>query len=160
MTTTFRASVMLVIFVGAPAAWIYLGPLPREAQQVVTRLISTATSRLRMAFDTVPVQQRKSAPRFDVPVSPQYNLLADKTASAGLRSDIEPVLEQLRRMGVAEYALEPWGMRGNLYRFRCTMPIGQSDDLTTQFEGVNEDPGVSVRQVLQEVIIWQHNRSG
>lgn len=160
MATSLRATVMLVILVGAPAAWIYLGPLPKEAQRVVTRLISLTKNRLNMVSAVVPAQQRKSAPRFDVPVNPHENFVADKTDTAGLMPDVEPLLGQLQSMGASEYALEPWGMRGNLYRFHCIMPIGQSKDLTTQFEAVNEDPRASVRQVHHEVVSWQQARFG
>jgi hypothetical protein len=158
MATTLRATVMLVILVGVPVAWIYLGPLPMEAQQVVNRLITTAKNRLVMVPLAVPGQPRISAPRFDIPVSPGKSFLVGAADTAGIMSDVEPELEQLRSMGVAEYALESWGMRGNLYRFHCIMPIGPSDNLTTQFEAVNEDPRVSVRQVHHEVASWQQDR--
>ena len=158
MATTLRATVMLVILVGVPAAWIYLGPLPMEAQQVVTRLITTVKNRLGMVPLAVPGQPKISAPRFDIPVSPEKNFLDSELDTARIMSDVELELEQLRSMGVAEYALESWGRRGNLYRFHCIMPIGPSDNLTTQFEAVNEDPRVSVRKVLHEAVCWQQDR--
>ena len=94
MATTLRSTVMLVILVGVPATWIYLGPLPMEAQQVVTRLITTAKNRLGKASLAVPGQPKISAPRFDIPVSPEKNRLVGEADIAGIMSDVEPELEQ------------------------------------------------------------------
>lgn len=159
MANLLRATLMLVILVGGPVAWIYLGPLPVKAQQLVTRLISTTKNRLGMTSGKGLGHPVKVAPRFDYVTNPN-NRVSDKTHLASFMPDVEPLLEQLQCMGASEYALEHWGQQGKLYRFCCTMPIGSSNDLTTQFEGVHEDPRASIQQVLREINTWQQERYG
>jgi len=160
MTTTLRATVMLLILVGVPVAWIYMGPLPLEAQQMVTRLIASGQERLGVVSSAVSGEPRIAAPRFDRPVRSKKEPLVDMGGMANNLADVEQELEQLRNMGVVEYALESWGRHGNLYRFHCSMPLGPSNHVTTQFEAVSENPRVSVRQVVHEVISWHRNRLG
>jgi len=160
MATPLRAVIMLVILIGAPIAWIYLGPLPVEAQQVVGRLIATVKIRLGLASVEVSGQPKKAAPRFDSRIREQNNCVVARTNTAGLMADVKAQLEQLQSMGATEYTLEPWGKGGILYRFCCIMPIGPADDLTTQFEAVDEDPRATVTQVLQEVVSWYANQHG
>ncbi|BBO36523.1 hypothetical protein [Lacipirellula parvula] len=71
-----------------------------------------------------------------------------------LAERVEPLLVQLRQLGVAEYALERWGGEGKLYRFHCEMPIS-GGSLTQQFEAVTADPEASVEQVVTEVSQWR-----
>ena len=68
---------------------------------------------------------------------------------------VEPLLQQLRSRGVAEYSLEKWGSNGQLYRFRCAMPLAQNDAFTRQFEAVASDPVAPIEQVVGEVAKWQ-----
>ena len=42
MATTLRGFVMLAVLVGLPAAWLYFGPLPKNAQRVVDRVVAAA----------------------------------------------------------------------------------------------------------------------
>jgi hypothetical protein len=73
---------------------------------------------------------------------------------ATLAERVEPLLVQLRQLGVAKYDLERWGGEGKLYRFQCEMPIS-GGSLTQQFEAVSADPEVSVEQVVTEVSQWR-----
>jgi hypothetical protein len=158
MATLLRALLMLVILVGGPVAWIYLGPLPVGAQQVVIRLISTVKNRLYTTLAKSSELPVKAAPRFDVVTNPKKIRVDNEVEIASFMPDIQLLLEQLQGMGASEYALEHWGGQEKLYRFCCAMPIGSSNVLTTLFEGVNEDPRVSIRQVLHEIDVWQRER--
>ncbi|MEO2045705.1 MAG: hypothetical protein ABGX16_03930 [Pirellulales bacterium] len=158
MATRLRALLMLVILVGGPVAWIYLGPLPVGAQQVVIRLISTAKNSLYTTSANSSELPVKAAPRFDVVTNLKKIRVDNEAEIASFMPDIQPLLEQLQGIGVSEYSLEHWGGQGKLYRFCCSMPIGSSNVLTTLFEGVNEDPRVSIRQVLHEIDAWQRER--
>ena len=78
-------------------------------------------------------------------------------APSTLAERVEPLLTQLRQFGVAEYALERWGVDGKLFRFHCEMPIS-GGSLTQQFEAVAANPEASVEQVVAEVSQWRTAR--
>jgi hypothetical protein len=173
MATTFRALVMLAVLVGLPAAWIYYGPLPAEAQRVVDRLVGVAKEALG-GDKTSPAEKTDSPLAVDVnppsrnlaraplnatgqtlvvnPIEPPPLVAA---AAPTFAQRVEPLLAQLRHFGVVAYDLEPWGNSGKLYRFHCEMPLGASAQLTQQFEAVAEDPQATVEQVVAQVARWQ-----
>ncbi|MBA3480752.1 MAG: hypothetical protein H0T51_02960 [Pirellulales bacterium] len=181
MATFFRALVMLSVLVGLPAAWIYYGPLPPEGQRVVDRVVSAAKEAVGwntppppLLIDSADVNYQPPAPAWSTgapiaapPVAPPLVTPVVATEPAPARShsfqeQVEPLLAQLRQFGVIEYALERWGDGGKLYRFRCEMPLGASEEFTQQFEAVAADPQVSVEQVVAEVSQWQltHRSAG
>jgi hypothetical protein len=178
MATFFRALVMLSVLVGLPAAWIYYGPLPPEGQRVVDRVVSAAkeavgwnapatpSSDARIKTDEAPawsIGAPVAAPPVAPPlVTPVVAIEPAPTRPLSFQEQVEPLLAQLRQFGVIEYALERWGDGGKLYRFRCEMPLGASDQFTQQFEAVAADPQVSVEQVVAEVSLWQltHRSAG
>ncbi len=171
MATTLRATVMLSVLVGLPAAWIYYGPLPPEAQQVFSRALAATKEALGWnkapspadAWVRVerPAVASKASSQSSTPVSapplmppalsarelpqPQPPWLAER---------VEPALSKLRQLGAVEYALEHWGVGVKLFRFRCEMAVGASR-LTQQFEAVTADPQRSIERVLAEVAAWQ-----
>jgi len=183
MSTSFRAGVMLSVLVGLPAAWVYYGPLPPNAQRVVDRIVDAAKE---AAGWEEPAPNRgealaAEAPGFVIggemadtdstslaaaaaPANPIVPLPApgNNAASAGwaARQGIEPLLERLRQLGAATYALEPWGAEKKMFRFRCEMPLAESDTMTQQFEAIAADPAASVQQVVAEVSSWQVARAG
>ena len=77
-----------------------------------------------------------------------------------MAEQLEPLLERLRALGPAEYALESWGKGGEYFRFRCAMPIARQEGFTRQFEAVAESPSESIKQVMGEVMRWQTSRLG
>jgi hypothetical protein len=178
MATFFRALVMLSVLVGLPAAWIYYGPLPPEGQRVVDRVVSAAKEAVGWNKSAAKPSEAESkadeAPAWSIdapiaapPIAPPLvtPVVATEPAPTQLPSfqeQVEPLLAQLRQFGVIEYALERWGDGGKLYRFRCEMPLGASDQFTQQFEAVAADPQVSVEQVVAEVSQWQltHRSAG
>ena len=174
MATLFRAAVMMSVLVGLPGAWIYYGPLPSSAQRVVDRFVTiakeatgwkSAEPAAKPAWDFTksepivgqtagmnPAAHQEQAPGFGSALPP-----AEAPAPAPpttLAERVEPLLVQLRQLGVAEYALERWGGEGKLYRFHCEMPIS-GGSLTQQFEAVTGDPEASVEQVVTEVSQWR-----
>ncbi|QDT01632.1 hypothetical protein [Adhaeretor mobilis] len=180
MATLFRATVMLSVLVGLPAAWIYYGPLPKEQQQALDGLIEGLTERGSELLgwggigpDGAPVQAANAKPqaaggspessdlaeraiqvesRAPAPVVPLPSRLQE-TVQAG--SDFEPLLRQLRHLGVSQYDLETWGEAESLYRFHCKVPlVGPSAELTQQFEAITADPQDSIAQVVAEVAQW------
>lgn len=183
MATLFRAAVMLSVLVGLPGAWIYYGPLPTGAQRVVDRFVAIAKEatgwKETEATPTPTWDFTKSAPivgeglrenpgGMNPPargVEPPVASLqigsalplpetAPAKAPSTLAERVEPLLTQLRQIGVAEYALERWGGDGKLYRFHCEMPIA-GGSLTQQFEAVTANPEASVEQVVAEVSQWR-----
>jgi len=155
MVVFLRAVVMLAVLVGLPAAWVYYGPLPAGTQRVVDRVVDVAKSALGWNEQAEAASDLKSAPRYDFS---QETPAAD--ANEAVSQQAEPLLAQLRTLGVAEYTLEKWGINGQLYRFCCAMPLAQSAEHTRQFEAVAGDPLASIEQVVGEVATWQVARRG
>ncbi|RIK72684.1 MAG: hypothetical protein DCC67_18940 [Planctomycetota bacterium] len=167
---------MLSALVGLPAAWIYYGPLPPEAQRIVDRFIGVAREAIgwnraaapatnqRPQFEYLTaaspaaLQSTGAAPSVQTPAAPAFAPPAvgqSATAPPGpsISQRVEPLLRQLRQLGVAEYVLERWG-DGRLYRFRCAMPLGEGPNLTQQFEAVAAEPEKSVEDVVQQIASW------
>ena len=182
MAVMFRAVVMLVTLVGLPTAWVYYGPLPQGAQQVVDRFVEVAQDALgwKKSLPANTAIGEKTAPRYD-------DVLPTPTARpavsrATFQGNAEPVqlasatgsmptppapitqdnqgemamhLSLLKSLGVAQYSLEKWGQG---YRFKCALPIGDNPDFTRQFEAIDADPLATVRQVVGEVTSMQNAR--
>ncbi len=179
MAALFRATVMLLVLVGLPAAWIYYGPLPPEAMGVIQRTVATAKQSLGWE-DRTPgeswANRSIAAPKFEAsstvpPLQPirqdsHFSLasatvaLPPTTASVDdeLAQQLEPHLSLLRSLDASEYTLENWGGSGQLYRFRCEITLGENDDFTRQFEAIDADPLRAVHQVVGEVTSWQNAR--
>jgi len=166
MAVLLRAIVMLLVLVGLPAAWVYYGPLPPGAQRAVDRvleIVKETTGWQQTA--TQPKEPNSAAPRFQtatqsapafaapLPSSP----LTSPTKSI-LSERAEPLLQRLRSLGASQYALEKWGQEGQLFRFRCAMPLAKNKQFTQQFEAVANSPLDSIEQVVVEVAHWQTAR--
>jgi hypothetical protein len=162
MQTMLRAALMLAVLVGLPAAWVYYGPLPPQAQRAVDRVVATAKEAVEwdrwMTAADSRVSQR-AAPAAGVPVrtmsvvTPQAEPAAAPAPS--LADRVEPRLAQLRGWGAAEYRLEPWGDGGRHFRFWCAMPIVEGAAATQLFEAVAADPQWAVERVAADVAAWQ-----
>jgi hypothetical protein len=188
MTAFFRALVMLVTLVGLPAAWVYYGPLPQGAQQVVDRFVEVARDALgwRKSVPTDTARgEMKSAPRFDEalptrsdfpPVSRaafQGNNTPVKLASASetLPTPPQPMVQDMAGQDLNDEMerhlslLKKLGVAqyslekwGAGYRFKCAVPLGDNPDFARQFEVIDADPLATVRQVVGEVTSWQNAR--
>lgn len=170
MVTAIRATVMLAVLVGLPAAWVYYGPLPDHAQRVVDRFVAAAKEAVGWkdgharspkplaAAATAPASAAAAPSPSPVVASTPAPMLAP--APPTLAERMEPLLAELKKCGVAEYALEPWGSERRLYRFHCEMPIGGSDKVTEQFEAIAADPQASIAQVVADVASWRASRGG
>jgi len=86
MATLFRATVMLVVLVGLPAAWVYYGPLPPTAMGVIQRTVATAKHSLGWGEPLPSVQQAsappKTAPRYDAAIASAAQTLRQLPAEA------------------------------------------------------------------------------
>ncbi len=161
MAVFLRAIVMLLVLVGLPAAWVYYGPLPPQAQGIVDRVVEVAKSSIGWEPSTPPETSPISAPHFDPAVTPAVAIKpveVPQPVAPTLEAKLSPLLQQLRELGATEYALEKWGNEGQLYRFRCAMPLKQSDQLTQHFEATQAQAAESIQQVLAEVSAWQTAR--
>ena len=169
MAVYLRASVMLIVLVGLPGVWVYYGPLPEKAQAFADRMLELGKTAWEGERVKTP-QELITAPRFDTHTEPvQYDeqiqpashvtpLVAQPDSS--LENQLEPHLSVLRSLGASEYALEEWGEEGRLFRFRCKVAIGSSDDWTKHFEAVSEDALSAILEVVGEVSSWQNARGG
>lgn len=182
MAVFFRALVMLVTLVGLPAAWVYYGPLPNGAQRVVDRFVEVAQNALgwkRPATvdsldaqktpvrfnETLPTPRERAVvsqakyeglrPPVQLTGATQDLPATDSTAPSAPQGEMEMHLSLLKKLGVAQYALEKWGAG---YRFKCAVPLGDNPDFTRQFEAIDADPLATVRQVVGEVSSWQNAR--
>jgi hypothetical protein len=171
MATTFRALVMLSVLVGIPAAWVYYGPLPPEAQRVVDRVVGAAKEATGWAEPPAPVATTAPAAAHDS-AAPSFTPTITAAASAApvqasplpapkaptFAERVEPLLARLRQLGVVAYDLELFGNSGNLYRFHCEMPLGVDAHVTQQFEAVAADPQESVAEVVAQISQSQVDR--
>lgn len=171
MTTTVRAVIMLLVLVGGPAAWMYYGPLPDSAQRVVNRFVASAKQavewdkhfgggqKVNRSKQELPNAAAHEAnvpgPRLDHEQTPQLGTGGNAETLAGR---LEPLLARLRALGVAEYALEPWGSDGRMFRFRCDMPLAPGGKAMEQFEAVAADPQSPIEKVVADVTCWQAER--
>ncbi|MEM8944556.1 MAG: hypothetical protein AAGD11_05170 [Planctomycetota bacterium] len=113
-------------------------------------------------------RQRQPSVAAELRQDPQFSLatatIAVPPAQATLNVDpamarrLEPHLSLLRSLNVAEYTLENWGESGQLFRFRCAVTLGSSDDHTRQFDAIDVDPLRAVQQVVGNVTAWQNAR--
>ena len=123
----------------------YFDPAVKQASAIIPREIVAPPAQQQEA---PPVQQQKVVPEV-VATAPVPSL----------QDQVAPLLEQLRAQGASQYTLEKWGREGQLYRFRCTVPLDGSDQLTQQFEAIHQQPKESIAQVLGEVSSWQVARA-
>ena len=169
MAVYLRATVMLIVLVGLPGAWVYYGPLPEKAQAFADRVIELGKT--AWEGEIVETQQELiTAPRFasnlepvryDEQIKPASRVTAvSDDSEVSLESQVEPHLSVLRSLGASEYALEEWGEEGQLFRFRCKVALGSSDDWTKHFEAVSEDALTAILEVVGEVSSWQNARGG
>ena len=161
MVTAIRAAIMLTVLVGLPAAWVYYGPLPHGAQRVVDRFFTAAREAVGWDASDAPPPVTATAATPTAASAPQFVTLPEAAPAPSqptLAQQMEPLLVQLRQLGVAEYALEPWGQGGRLFRFHCEMPLAAGGAATEQFEAIAADPHASVEQVVADVSSWHAAR--
>ena len=168
MTELFRATVMLAVLVGLPAAWIYYGPLPPSAQKVVDRAVEVVKDATGWQQPYEQPQEAKAAPRFGSPEAPAPQVLTEPLAeatraqsppaSADLNQQLRPQLERLRALGPEVYTLEAWGSGGKFFRFHCEMPLGTKSGFTQEFQAVAETPAACIQQVTAEIERWKAAR--
>lgn len=174
MGTTFKAVVMLAAVGGGVAAWDKYGPLPPETRRYVDQALGAAKEFLANHLPQSS-QRDVAGPRIDAgepfaaqsdsTAPPQFGVEPAQVAAAPPAPssgpvDLQPLLDQLVKLGIGEYELARWGSRGDLYRFRCAAPLAGSMDQARQFEAIAPTPLASVEQVLGEVSAWRLARSG
>lgn len=86
MVTFFRATVMLTVLVGIPAAWVYYGPLPPEAMGMFQRTVATAKQSIGWSEPAPQTrwtnEAPKTAPRFDAAVANATQTLQQPSTAA------------------------------------------------------------------------------
>ena len=168
MAVFLRATIMLLVLVGLPAAWVYYGPLPPKAQKIVDRVMELGQEFLR---NNQTSHDEKVAPRYSV--EPQQVNFDPKVLPASfaptqpaaieedsLAEQLEPHLSFLRRLGAEEYTLEKWGDNDQMVRFRCLISFGSHEGCNRQFEAIAENSLSAVRQVVGEVSACQNAHGG
>lgn len=83
------------------------------------------------------------------PLSQSVPSVADRKA------DLPAMFARLEKLGVTQRQLTPWGSSGQLYRFCCNAPLGDSPAMTRHFESVAADGNAAVEQVLTQVEAWR-----
>ncbi len=85
MATVFRATVMLVVLIGLPAAWVYYGPLPPAAMGVIQRTIVSAKQSIGWEDSSQggwSPESTKAAPRFDGALAAGRRKLTQQSANS------------------------------------------------------------------------------
>jgi hypothetical protein len=68
------------------------------------------------------------------------------------------LVDRLHGLGVRDQELKPWGSRGELVRFTCSVPWAESPNYTRQFEAVATTPLAAVQEVATEIEAWRAAR--
>jgi hypothetical protein len=68
------------------------------------------------------------------------------------------ITAQLRQEGAAYYRLESWESEPSVFRFQCTMPVGEAKAADRQvyrtFEAAGNNPAAAMERVLADVRAW------
>ena len=171
MREFFRATIMLLVLVGLPTAWIYYGPLPPSAQKMVNRVVEVVKDATGWQHPHEEPFDDKTAPRFasssPSPATPTFPPTAGLSAvppdftkspapsETSLQRELGPLLQQLQSMGPSDYSLEEWGSTGGFFRFRCAMPLGDRQGFERQFEAVSSSPAACIQEVMTEIAQWR-----
>jgi len=128
----------------------------RPRLQTAPQRSAIRDSQFQLASASVPVAQSPMIPP-PLAQSPPVAKPAEPLAlSAAVTAKLQPHLSLLQKLGAEEYTLENWGGAGQLYRFRCAIVWGGSQNFTRQFEAVAADAERAVHQVVGEVTAWQN----
>jgi hypothetical protein len=124
---------------------------PRYDEVLPTEREFPPVSRAAFQGNSAPVKLASASEGLPTPPRP----MGPEVAGQDLNGEMEMHLSLLKKLGVANYALEKWGPG---YRFKCAIPLGDNADFTRQFEAIDADPLATVRQVVGEVTSWQNAR--
>ncbi len=185
MSSTSKAVVMLAVLVGGPAAWMHYRPLPPAAQRYVDDALAAAQDFLAEhgvlrrssppsegagpaaaefalenqwattpAISSTPAGTRPAAYLEAPPL-----VATEQTPSAPTKGALEPLLAELVKLGVGEYELMRWGTGGELYRFRCAVPLAGDMSQAQEFEAIGPTPQAPIAQVLEDLSSWHVARN-
>ena len=104
-----------------------------------------------------------TSPQTSVPPSPLATPGAPVpgalAAGAQSQSDHFSAMERrLRQYGATYYRLESWGNDPGLYRFYCRMAVGNSANVTQNFEATDKDALQAMTRVMSQVEDWRTRR--
>jgi hypothetical protein len=88
------------------------------------------------------------------PAAASNRYSAESVASPAGTSTAE-VEARLRELGASEVRLEPWGSRGQLYRYCAVLPVAGSSDIQRHFQTIGDDPARAAFEVLSQVEAWR-----
>ena len=120
-------------------------------------------SRLAELFPVAPPAARpagsstrdiRSAP--SAPGAPMAEL--PPPAAAAAEGRVIAIEQRLRQLGSTHSLLEPWGSRGQLFRFHCKVAIGGNPNWNRYFEATDADRLRAMTRVLGEVEAWRARR--
>jgi len=143
------------------------GPLARSsgpASQVPGQAgeaaaVRPSRARLAQSFPTASPPLEAGTPDFRSPGSASSGPVAEQAPAVAANDRRALAVEQrLQELGVKHYLLEPWGTRGQLYRFHCKVPIGDHSTWTRFFQATDPDPFKAMTRVLRDVEAWQAGR--
>ncbi|MEN1680288.1 MAG: hypothetical protein AAGJ46_11905 [Planctomycetota bacterium] len=67
---------------------------------------------------------------------------------------IDPMTDELRRLGATDFQLKPWG-DGRLHRFCCTAELAGGSGIRRHFQAIQPTPSQAVAAALAEVRRWR-----
>lgn len=173
MVTLIRAAIMLTVLVGLPAGWIFYDQLPAEARTAIGKVVEIGREKLGLEASEAAKPHAIAKANTDDPalwgavveselVTPppfvSGNAITEQKKELNEENNLEPLLRQLRGLGVKQYELKTWGEAEEFYRFQCEMPLSEASQLVQQFEAVTVNPQESVAQVVAEVALWHADR--
>jgi hypothetical protein len=186
--TLYRFVVMAATLAIAVMLWKLFGPPAEKVKGVTLRAIEWAENALREpaepAAGPAAMPQVSPLPAGKMPVlaptpPPLAPFVAGVTPVEGPQEPTIPpakplprvetppevsadpmaaLLAHLDELGVDERQLMPWGASGQMVRFCCRAPWGDSPQFGRHFEAVAAEPLTAVRQVVADVDAWRNTQ--
>jgi hypothetical protein len=141
----------------APAPFVpsnsVIEPMPHVPPAVPSGGQGTVQLAGGVPAEIVPVAPSSPWPRG---AAPEPVRLPVDTASAPIHTaPFQPLLDRLTQSGVRDHQLEPWGSRGELVRFSCSVPWANSPAYSRHFEAVAASPQEAIERVAAEIEAWR-----
>lgn len=65
------------------------------------------------------------------------------------------ILGRLQELGAKQYGLEAWGPNGEVYRFWCRIPVGESPRVARYFQAIDCSSEEAVARVVAQIEAWR-----
>ena len=150
---------------GAPAPFVPQGapiePMPLGPHHAAEPTgVGTVQLAGGMPAEIVPLSPSAPSTAWPPSSTPEPTRLPPDGVLSAPQQDarLPAMLEHLQQLGVRDQELAPWGSRGELMRFSCSVPWANSPSYSRHFEAVAATPLSAVEQVAAEIEAWRNGQ--